>query len=109
MEPSSGIKTINGLAILDDEIFVVSERCSNIDVYFYEDFSYSRQLTLKELIAAVDLVSCNRNKWLYVMDKKTTGKSKEILKVMATIVNWYQHVTFEEFNSIILRLLLHKL
>jgi len=70
-----------GLAILDKELFVVSSGNSNADVYDLTNYSFSHRLNLKELIDPMDMVSCSRNKCLYIMDYKVKSQSKEILKL----------------------------
>src|ERR1043165_4470495 len=75
-------KSINGLTILDNELFVVSEKSSEVEVYDSMKFSFSRRWDLKDLINPWDIGSCNRNKCLYIFDFKVSyGQSKEVLRV----------------------------
>ena len=76
-----GRKWINGLEILDQELFVVNERSSEVEVYDSIKFTLSRRWTLKELIRPLDIGSCNRNKCIYIFDYKDLGQSKEIFRI----------------------------
>src|SRR5688572_6849362 len=75
------MKGISGLTILDKELFVVSEKSSEVEVYDSMKFSFSRQWNLMELISPRDIASCNRNKCLYIFDHTDFKQSKEILRV----------------------------
>jgi len=84
-------KSITGLAILDNELFVVTGGSSDIDVYDSVELSFSRRMNLKELIYPVDITSCNKSKCLYILDAKGVPKSDEILRVDSNaklIKNW---------------------
>ena len=72
---------INGLAILNRELFVVNGESSEVDIYDAMKFSFSRRWILKELIDPMDIISCNRNNCLYIFDYKGDDQSKEILRV----------------------------
>ena len=75
-------KSINGLTILDNELFVVSEKSSEVEVYDSMTLRFSRRWSLKELIQPQDIVSCGRNKCLYIFDYKGyLSWSNEILRV----------------------------
>lgn len=77
-----GKKGINGLTILDKELYVVTDKSSEIEVYDSVNLrSCSRRLILKQLVRSFDLASCNRNKCLYIFDFKSSGQPKEILRV----------------------------
>src|SRR6218665_1944917 len=82
---------IIGLAILDNELLVVTGWSSDIEVYDLIELSFSRRMHLKELIDPVDITSCNRSKCLYILDSKGVRKSNEILRVDSNaklIKNW---------------------
>src|SRR6218665_4118860 len=74
-------KHIVGLTILDNELFVVSAMSSKVEVYDSMKLSFGRQCSLKTLIGPADLVSCDRNKCLYISDRKDGRQSKEIVTV----------------------------
>lgn len=74
-------KSIYGLTILDRELFVVSEKCSEVEVYDSTRFTFSRRWNLKELIRPLDIASSNRLNCLYVNDYKVRDQSKEIFRV----------------------------
>ena len=72
------------MAILDTELFVLQEESSEVQVYCLLTFSFSRRWNLGELIKPQDIVSCNRNKCLYIFDYKGyISWSNEILRVDA--------------------------
>ena len=77
----AAVKTTNGLAILDKELFVVNDKSPEVDVYDLITLSFSSRWNLKTLIAPLDMTSCDRNKCLYVCDYKDGRQSAEILKV----------------------------
>src|SRR6218665_2969873 len=86
-----GMKMICGLTILDKELFVLSKRCSEIEVYDLVKLSFSHQLKLNELIRPLDISSCSRSKCLYIFNGKSIGQSNEILRAEPSgnlIRNW---------------------
>src|SRR6218665_3446602 len=74
-------KGIGGLTILDKELFVVIDKSSQFEVYSSMQLSLSRQWKLNELLYPTDIVSCNRNKCLYINDYNGPGQLKQILRV----------------------------
>src|SRR6218665_1110321 len=91
IETKETYKSITGLAILDNELFVVTERSSDIEVYDSIELSFNRRMHLKELISPVNIASCNKSKCLYILDGKDFLKSDEILRVDSNaklIKNW---------------------
>ena len=74
-------KGINGVTILDNELFVISNESSEIEVYNSTQLYFSRRFHLRDLVGPVDVVSCAKNKCLYIMDAKVSGQSKEILRL----------------------------
>lgn len=84
-------KSICGLAILDEELFVLCEDISEVEVYDSKELSFSRRWILKELIHPRDLESCKRNKCLYILDFKSDDHLSEILRVSPNgklVKNW---------------------
>lgn len=73
--------SISGLTILGQELFILCEYGSEIEVYDSMKFSFSRRWSLKELIDALAIVSCNRNNCLYIFDHKGNDQSNDILRV----------------------------
>lgn len=74
-------KEIRGLTILDDELFVVSECSSEIEVYSSMELSLSRLMKLNEVQDPIDLASSSRNKSLYIMDRNYLGNSVKVKRV----------------------------
>src|SRR6218665_848486 len=72
---------VRGLAILDKELFVVSDKCSDVEVYDSITLRFIRQGNVKELNRPLDIGSCNRNKCLYINEFKGRRQSSEILRV----------------------------
>ena len=70
-----------GFTILDKRLFVASAESSKVEVYDLMNFTFIRRWKLKDLIDPVDIVSCDRNKCLYIYDNKGVDQSKEILRV----------------------------
>lgn len=74
-------KPIRGLTILDEELFVVMGETSEIEVFNSSKFSFSRRWKKKDLIDPMDIVSCKKNKCLFIMDYKAREQSKTIVVV----------------------------
>ena len=72
---------IRGLTILKEELFVVSGKSSEIEVFDALKLTFCRRWKMKKLVDPIDIVSCKRNKRLYIMDIKSQGHSKTILVV----------------------------
>lgn len=73
-------RRIRGVAVLGQEVFVVSSRCPEIVVYDASSFSEQRRFDLPGLVDAWDIVSCPINNCLYVMDGKEPNADKEIIR-----------------------------
>lgn len=71
------MKAIYGLAILAEEIFVVRESSTIVEVYDRATHIQARKLNLKQFGAPWDIASCNSGKCLYIFDYY----AKQILKV----------------------------
>src|SRR6218665_924498 len=85
------MKKIEGMTILDKELFVVSELSSEIEVYNSLTFKFSRRWDLVQLFQPWDIGSCNIKKCIYILDYKKVGQSNEILRVDPhgpLIMNW---------------------
>lgn len=67
--------------ILDKELFVVTYKSSQIEVYDSIILSFSRRLNLSELLNPLGTGCCSKNKCLYIMDYKGDGRTKEFLRV----------------------------
>src|SRR6218665_1407872 len=63
-------KSIFGFTLLDKELFVVSERSSEVEVFDSTDYSFRRSMNFKELIDPWNITSCKTNKCLYIFDFK---------------------------------------
>lgn len=74
-------KEIRGIAILNDKLFVVRKNSSRFRVYDFKanDFHKCKFLTVKELVATLDLCSCKTTNCLYIMDEKTNPTPPEVL------------------------------
>src|SRR6218665_2637860 len=84
-------KSITGLAILDNELFIIIRCSADIEVYDSIELSFSRRMHLKELICPLDMASCDISKCLYILDVKDLFEKREILRVDANaklIKNW---------------------
>ena len=92
---------INGLTILEKELFVLSD--VEVEIFDSVKLSFSRRWNLKELIRPMDIGACNRNKWLYVYDLKGNCDSKEILRVDPNgklINNWSTGIDYARGLSV---------
>src|SRR6218665_2977788 len=69
------------MAIIDDELFVVTQRSSEVEVFNCKSLAPSRQWTLEGLLRPADIGSCKTNKCLYIMDWKDSSSKKEVLCV----------------------------
>lgn len=64
-----------GLASLNDELFVVREGATHVEVYRYA--SLCRRLEVPELAAARDLAACHKHTCLYVTDVGNSGNAEQ--------------------------------
>ena len=53
-------KSIFGFTLLDKELFVISERSSEVEVFDSIDYSFRRPLNLKDLIDPRNIASCKK-------------------------------------------------
>ena len=74
-------KCIRGLTLLDNELFVVSEKSSEVEVYDSTKLSFSCRFNLMDLFDPNDIVCCNRNKCLYIFDFRIRVQSAKIFRV----------------------------
>lgn len=79
--PEKKIKDFWGLAILDTELFTVSDESPEVEVYDTTELSFSRRFSLDELVYPLDIGSCKKNKCLYIFDYRGPVQSSEILRV----------------------------
>lgn len=88
-------KPIWGVAILDRELFVLTQTTSKIDVYNTKTFVFKRRI-LTTLVNPRDIVSCSRNRCLYVIDWKEKFTQKEIARLDPSGVVIREWVTGED-------------
>jgi len=67
-------KSIKGIALLNNELFIVSHSESEVEVYDSTTFEFRRRWQLNELSNAEDAVSCVRNRCLYISDSRENQK-----------------------------------
>jgi len=70
-----GGRPIWGLASLNDELFVVREEATHVEVYRYA--SLCRRLEVPELAAARDLAVCHKHACLYVTDVGNSSNTEQ--------------------------------
>lgn len=59
------LPAINGLAVLDQEVFISREQYPDIEVFNSKTFHFKRNITVNGMIQAEPIVSCSVNKCLY--------------------------------------------
>src|SRR6218665_2633069 len=69
------------MAIIGDELFVITQRSSEVEVFNCKSLVSIRQWTLEVLIRPADICSCKSNRCLYIMDWKDGSMKKEVLCV----------------------------
>lgn len=74
-------KRIRGMTILDDELFIVSSKSSEIEVYDATRLRFNRCWKLKDLVQPFNIESSKRNACLYILDLTYEGNSNEILRI----------------------------
>jgi len=77
----SYVEEIYSLAVLANEIFVVTMKNAEVEVYDRTSLQVQRYLTVANLKEPRDIVSCSRNNCLYIIDGKPFGQPMEILKI----------------------------
>lgn len=71
---------IFGMTILDDELFVASERSSCVEVYNLNSLQFKRSFLIDNLEEPQDIVSCSMREFLYILD--CGGRYAEKTRVM---------------------------
>lgn len=71
-------KAIFGVTSLDNEVFVISQHSSDVEVYD-GSLEFKRQFHIEGLFDPVDIASCPTNRCLYIFDWK--GESNEIVSL----------------------------
>src|SRR6218665_1309589 len=66
------------MTIIDDELFVVTQRSSEVEAFDCKALAPSRQWTLKGLIRPSDIGSCKEDRCLYIMAWKGKSSMKEV-------------------------------
>lgn len=76
-------RAIAGVAMLEDLIYVVSDKSSVVETFDLETLVFKSSYYLAELANPWDLASCKLNKCLYIMDSSSSvnKSSKYILRV----------------------------
>jgi len=72
---------IHGLTSLNDELFIISQKTSEVEVFDAQKLTFCRRWKIKKLIEPLDIVACNRSKRLYIMDYKGRDQSKTMFVV----------------------------
>lgn len=74
---------ICGITVLYQELYVVSDASSTIEVYDTKSFALVRELRISRLVDPGDIASCANNSCIYIIDWKSRDQTNEILKVDA--------------------------
>lgn len=75
-------KEIKGIAIIDNEVFVVTEESFVVDVFDSEkNYELIRSFEVKELVDPLDMVSCRLNNCIYISDWCGRAQPKHIYRV----------------------------
>lgn len=74
-------RTISGLAVLNEELFIVRAGSPIITVYSSKTLSLARQLRIQNLVEPGDIAACAQNRCLYVIDWKDFDCAKEIVRI----------------------------
>src|SRR6218665_983039 len=82
-EKVNGVTPITGMAILDNNLFVVKKDYPVVEVYDSETFVYLRLLDKLDLTNPLDIASSKENKLLYVIDRGN-GESESIIRKFNT-------------------------
>ena len=72
---------IHGMTILNDELFVINRKSSEIEVFHAEKLTFCGRWKMKHLSDPLDIAACNRKKRLYIMDYTGHNQSKTIYVV----------------------------
>ena len=85
-------RTVRGVTIIDNELFVLRMPANNqIEVFNADDYSLQRHLSVPHLRDAVDLASCSRRRCLYV-----AGRS--VCHLVDSLVEIYMQIKFRRDN-----------
>lgn len=80
-------KSIKGTAILNNELFIISQLDSEVEVYDCTSLALRRRWQLNDLGDPDDATSCVRNRCIYISDNKTDGKEIFRIDVDGNIIN----------------------
>lgn len=110
---ASDRKEIQGVAVLKEDLFIVHDRCSEIEAYDVATFNKILTLKINNLVDPGDIVASEESSCLYVVDWKDSDRDNEIMKVSPKGVvmkrwatpNDYSWLSVTSKNDVIMTLL----
>lgn len=104
---------ISGITVLYQELYVVSDANSTVEVYDTRTFALVRELCISGLVDPGDIASCANNSCIYIVDWKSRDHENEIFKVDSAgtlIKKWttpddYSWISMTHESHIVLTLL----
>lgn len=93
-------RAIAGVAVLEDLIYVVSDRSSEVETFDTETLDSKQLYTLKELEDPWDLASCRIKNCLYIMDRSYGSKPKYVTCVNSAVKTLARWSTGQEYGSL---------
>lgn len=82
---------IRAVSIFKEEVFVVTDNSSEVEVYDVISLDLSRRFTIDSLINPLDIKPCHVNNCLYIFDCEYTGQPGKMLKIDCegrVLANW---------------------
>lgn len=89
------------MAIIDDDLFVVTQRSSEVEVFNCKSLVSSRQWILEGLLRPADIGSSKTNRCLYIMDWKDGSMKKEVFCVDTSGKLLHSWKTGDDYGDII--------
>lgn len=80
-------RSIKGTTILNNELFIISQLESEVEVFDCTTLGFRRRWQLNDLMDPDDATSCIRNRCIYISDNKAEGKEIFRIDVDGNIIN----------------------
>src|SRR6218665_1568943 len=93
-------RAIAGVAILEDLIYVVSDKSYVVETFALETLECKTPYKLEGLEDPWDLASCRLNNCLYIMDRCSLTKPKRVTRVDSYVNDLVKWSTGEEYGSL---------
>src|SRR6218665_1779685 len=74
-------KSINGIAILSNELFVVTESSHVLEVYYSKTFKHKRDMKVSKMGYPLDIASSKDAKCLYIVGRFSEETESQVVRI----------------------------